>query len=583
MIPDEKVREVRERASILDVVSDYVGLKKAGANYLGLCPFHAEKTPSFTVNAAKGMFYCFGCGVGGDVVSFVMRMEGLAFPEALRSLARRVGVDMEERPLTPREMRLRDERETFFQLHEMATRFYEKILTDHPEGDRGRAYLVKRGVDDETARAYRLGFAPDTWDTLARFLKEKGVPLDSAEKAGLLRKRDSGGFYDGFRNRLLFPVTDIQGRPIGFGGRVLDDAMPKYLNSPESPVYHKSDVLFGLWMAKHAIREKGAAFIVEGYFDHLALFRAGFSNVVATCGTALTSGHVKALRRFADKAYLLFDGDNAGKKAVARSMDIFLEENFPASVVQLPDGEDPDSFIEKYGAESFSGIVADALPVFEHYFKALCRQSDISGVGGKIAVLDELAPRIKKISDGVERDLYVREVARFLGVEEIDVRRKLGKADHGRAVAPVRRERRGAGSTPEEMLLCLMGKYPEVVRMIADFGPDRIFREELLKVANGIIECSVEGDRIDWPRILDTIDVREERGRLAALFVEEGHLEGMDVRKAFEQCRRTLDRIALKEIKELTLELARTETDSDAYHALLRRIDALRERKSRLT
>jgi len=583
MIPDEIVREVRERAAILDVVSDYVGLKKAGANYLGLCPFHAEKTPSFTVNPVKGMFHCFGCGVGGDVVSFVMRMEGLPFPEALRALARRVGVEIEDRPLTTREKRFADERETLYQLHEIATRFYEKILLEDAAGERCRTYLKKRGVDGETARAYRLGFAPDAWDSLARYLEQKLVPLESAEKAGLLRLRERGGHYDGFRNRLLFPITDIQGRPIGFGGRVLDDTLPKYLNSPESPVYRKSDVLFGLGMAKHAIREKGTAFIVEGYFDHLALFRAGVRNVVATCGTALTAGHLKIVRRFADKVYLLFDGDSAGKKATVRSMDIFLEEHFPADVVPMPAGEDPDTYLEKYGVDSFSKVVADALPIFEFFFRDLCRQTDISGVGGKIAVIDELAPRLRKIADSVERDLYVREIARFLAVEEKDVRRKLGKGATESMILSGRRERQRSSSGPEEMLLCLMAKYPEIVRMIVDFGPELIFRQELLPVAERIISCVTADTRIDWSHILDAVDSREERSRLASLFVEEGHLEGVDVRKAFEQCRSALDRVALREIKGLTMELARSVPESDAYHDLLRRIDSLRARKSQLT
>lgn len=583
MIPDEIVREVRERAAILDVVSDYVGLKKAGANYLGLCPFHAEKTPSFTVNPVKGMFHCFGCGVGGDVVSFVMRMEGLAFPEALRMLARRVGVEIEERPLTAQEKRRADERESLYQLHEIATRFYEKILLEDAAGERCRTYLRKRGIDAEAVRTYRLGFAPDAWDSLARYLGRKDFPLEVAEKAGLLRQRERGGYYDGFRNRLLFPIADIQGRPIGFGGRVLDDALPKYLNSPESPIYRKSDVLFGLGMAKHAIREKGSAFIVEGYFDHLALYRSGFRNVVATCGTALTSGHLKTLRRFADSAYLLFDGDAAGKKATVRSLDLFLEEHYPAQVVQMPSGEDPDTFLEKFGADSLSGIVAEALPIFDFFFRDLCRETDISGVGGKIAVIDELAPRLRRIPDPVERDLYVREIARFLAVEEKDVRRKLGRGASGPTHLSAPRERHRSGSGPEEMLLCLMGTYPEIVTLIVDFGPELIFRRELLPVADRIIECVAAGNRIDWSYILDAVDSLEERSRLASLFVEEGHLEGVDVRKAFEQCRRALDRVALREIKELTVKLARTEPESETYHELLSRIDALRARKSQLT
>lgn len=583
MIPDEKVREVRERAAILDVVSDYVGLKKSGVNYLGLCPFHTEKTPSFNVNPVKGIYHCFGCGVGGDVVSFVMRMEGLSFPEAVKFLARRVGVVIPERPLTSTEKRLVDERELLHELHEVAARYYEKVLLKEPLGESCRRYLKQRGVDGETARLYRLGFAPDAWDTLARYLEEKKLPLEAAEKAGLIRRKERGGYYDGFRNRLLFPIADIHGRTIGFGGRVLDDSLPKYLNSPESSVYRKSEVLFGLNMAKQAIREKGEAFIVEGYFDHLALFRAGVRNVVATCGTALTTAHLKVLRRFAAKAYILFDADSAGKKATLRAMEIFLEENFPAHVVQMPAGEDPDTYLGKYGVSPFLDLVGGALPVFEFFFRDICRQADIGSVEGKMAVLGEVATRLGKITDEVERDLYIREIARYLAIEENDVRRKMGSSKFSSPSPSPVRERRKGNVGPEEMLLSLMGKYPDVARHVAEFGPESIFGPELLKVAESIIIHSAETDGIDWSRILDTVDSREERCRLASLLVLEEHIEEMDVGKAVEQCRRTLERIALREIKGLTVRLAQTEPETDAYFDLLKRLDTLRAKKSRLT
>lgn len=580
MIPDDKVREVRERASILEVISDYVGLKKSGVNYLGLCPFHSEKTPSFNVNPAKGIYHCFGCGVGGDVVSFIMRIEGMAFPEAVRFLARRVGVEIPERPLTPAEKRRADDRERYFELHEIAVSHYEKVLLEEKSGEAGRKYLQGRGVDREAARAYRLGFAPDSWDSLARYLDRKKVSLEDAEKIGLLRKRDRGGYYDGFRNRLLFPITDMQGRPIGFGGRVLDDSLPKYLNSPESPIYRKSEVLFGLGTAKHAIREKGEAFIVEGYFDHLALFRAGFRNVVATCGTALTESHLKLLKRFAGKALLLFDSDKAGKKATLRAMDIFMEGDFPASVVQMPPDEDPDTFLARFGVESFAKVVGEARPVFEFFFRDLCRQHEMGSVEGKVAILSELTPRLAKIADQVERDLYVREIARVLAIEENDVRRKMGRA----AVSLIpgkEKVKRVVGA--EEMLLSLMGKYTEIVRLIAEFGPERIFSPSLLPIAEDIVSRVVAGAPIDWSEILDRVVSGEERSRLAALLIEEDHLEEMDVRKAFDQCCRTLEKISLKEIRELRMRLAQTDPDSDEFQALLKRIDSLRARKSRMT
>jgi len=582
MIPDEIIREIRERAGILEIVSDYVALKKSGVNYLGLCPFHSEKTPSFNVNTVKGIYHCFGCGVGGDAISFVMRMEGLSFPEAVRFLARKTGVVIPERPIPAAEKRLRDEKEVLYEIHEVAGRFYENLLQEGESGATCRVYLEKRGVDLETARAYGLGFAPDSWDALTRFLERKKIPLAEAEKVGLVRSRERGGYYDGFRNRLLFPIKDIHGRIIGFGGRVLDDSLHKYLNSPESPIYHKSEVLFGLGMAKQAMRENGDVFIVEGYFDHLALFRYGVRNVVATCGTALTDAHLKLLRRFVAKVYLLFDADNAGKKATVRSMENFLQENFPARVVQMPSGEDPDTYLEKYGVDAFEHLVSAALPVFEFFFRDLCSQEDIGSVEGKMKVLEALAPRLCKIADAVEKDLYVREVARFLGIEEHDVRRKMGKEEH--SLPPIRavKEQRKVAAGAEEMLLSLMGKYPEVARQVAAFGPAQIFREEVLPVVENIIRHVADNKRIDWSELLDSVESAEEKRRLAALFIAEDHLEEMDVRKAFDQCRRTLDRIALLQIKELGLKLAQAEPESDSYHELLKRIDSLRAKKSLL-
>jgi DNA primase len=359
--------------------------------------------------------------------------------------------------------------------------------------------------------------------------------------------------------------------------------MPKYLNSPETAIYRKNEVLFGLSLAKQAIREKGVVFIVEGYFDHLALYRAGIRNVVATCGTALTVNHLKSVRRFAERAYLLFDADSAGKKATVRAMEIFLEEGFPAKVVRMPEGEDPDTFLGKCGVETFEAQVSAALPAFEFFFRDLCKQRDIATVQGKVSVIDELAPSLRKIADSVERDLYVREIARILSIEEGLIRRKLGTARSPEKELRPRQEHRRRGFGPEELLLSLMGKYPQVALQVREFGPERIFGPDFLPVAQGIISHIVKSDTVDWSQILDTVSSSEERHRLASLFVMEEHIEELDVQKAFEQCRRALDKIALQEIKQLTLRLAQVEPESEQYRDLLRRLDELRARKSRLT
>jgi DNA primase len=584
MISDDKVREVRSRAAILDIVSEYVRLKKTGVNFVGLCPFHNEKTPSFSVNPAKEIFHCFGCGVGGDVFGFIMRIEGLTFPEAIRLLATRVGVEIEDRPPTPEERRRADERESFYRITECAAQFYHKTLVEYKDGDPGRLYLAGRDVDLETAAVCRLGFAPDRWDAMTRHLEKMKLSLDMAEKLGIIRRKEKGGYYDIFRNRLLFTISDPQGRCIGFGGRVLDDTLPKYLNSPESAVYHKSEVLYGLHLAKQAIRDKGCVFIVEGYFDHLSLYRVGIENVVATCGTALTNAHVSLLKRHAEKIYTLFDADKAGMKATFRAMDLFLEEEISAHVVVLPCGEDPDSFMRKYGAEAFHDKVRSSVPIFEYFVRELCRQTDTGSVEGKVRVLQELAPRFAKMGNLLERDLYMREVSRIVGVEENILRNRFkpGGSPASADSHISRKEKRKSGTGAEEMLLSLMGKYPEVAEKVREFGVSQLFSENLIQVAENILSQTAAGSKIDWPMILDHVKSHEERNRLISLFVDDRHLEDIDAKKAFDQCRLALERTALREMKALVRELATEEPGSARYSDLLQKIDALRNMKSRL-
>lgn len=586
LIPDDKIREVRERASILDVVSDYVSLRKSGANYQGLCPFHGEKTPSFNVNPARGIFHCFGCGVGGNAITFVAKMEGLSFPEAVKFLAKRVGVEIEDRPVSAAEKRRQDEREELYGVVEMAVGLYREALERSEEGGVARRYLEGRGVDKATAEAYRLGFAPDRWDFLTRHLQHRSVSLELAEKLGLVRRRDGGGFYDTFRNRLLFTITDIHGRAIGFGGRVLDDSLPKYINSPESPIYHKSDVLFGVSLAKGTMRETGNAIVVEGYFDHLALYQAGVRNVVATCGTALTEGHIKLLKRYAGKVYTLFDADSAGRKATLRAMDLCLDAGFPAHVVELTAGEDPDSFIRKEGAEAFSNRLVKARPVLDYFLRQLVRDGETGTVDGKVKVVEELTPRLAKVTNAIERELYVREIARVLGIDVRSLARRIGGS--AAPVAPrddrnAARPRRQQGASPEEMLLSLMGRYPEVAERVRTHGPQRIFCPQFLPVAEAILDCLGSGNAVEWSEILDLVAAPEERGRLAAFLVNDEHLADVDVHKAFDQCRAALERNSLGGMKELARELAATDPDTPRYRELLAEIDALRNRKSQLS
>lgn len=585
IIPDEKVREVRERAPILQVVSEYMSLRKSGANYQGLCPFHGEKSPSFNVNPARGIFHCFGCGAGGNSFEFVMRMEGVSFPQAVRLLAKKYGVDIPERPLTRDEKRKMDEQEQAFHINELACEFYRRVLESDEAGASGRAYLQKRGVDRDTAAVYRMGFAPAGWDNLTKYLQRKGVAPADAEKLGLLRKREGkDGYYDTFRNRLLFTIADLHGRAIGFGGRVMDDSLPKYINSPESVVYRKSEVLFGVDLAKKGMREKGSAIVVEGYFDHLALYRAGFTNVVATCGTALTPPHVKLLRRYAERAYMLFDGDEAGRKATVRSMELFLEEGFPARVVEVPSGDDPDTFIGREGGEAFEPLLEKALPIFESFYRGLLKSIDVRTVEGKVAFVNEVSPRLQKIADPVERGLYEKEICRAVGIDRAMLLKKVGIPAAAPAVPKTQAHGKPSGRAgTEEVLLSLMAKYPEVVLRVRDEGADKLFSAGHLKVAEAMLAQAAEEGEPDLPLVLEQVESQEERRRLYSLFVEDAHLEDLDPIKAFEQCRQALERRDVKgDGKALARELATLDPDSPRYLEILAELEQLRNKKSKL-
>ncbi|HEX9778186.1 MAG TPA: DNA primase [Geopsychrobacteraceae bacterium] len=415
-IGDDKIHEVRERTDIVALISGYVALKRSGANHMGLCPFHAEKSPSFSVNAARQFFHCFGCGVGGDAFSFLMKMEGLAFPEAVRRLAERAGVELEERSLSPEEERRQQERERLFRVNEIAAGYFHRMLMDDPHGEAGRRYLKGRGYGRKGAADYQIGFAPDGWEGLTRHLEREGVNLQDARLLGLIRPGKEGrGDYDLFRNRLMFPIFTLAGRVVAFGGRVLDDSKPKYINSPESPIYHKGQVLFGLYQARQAMRQAGEAILVEGYFDQLALNRSGIPHAVATCGTALTQEHAKLLKRYVQRVLLLFDQDAAGRKATFKAMETLQGEGLPTAVIDLAAGEDPDSFLLREGVTLFRQRLTQARSTMELFIEETLAEAG-SSVEGKAGAAQTIAAKLALLPSEMEQDLYLKSLAAQTGI-----------------------------------------------------------------------------------------------------------------------------------------------------------------------
>jgi DNA primase len=438
---EDKIEELRNRADIVEVIGAHVRLRRAGRNFVGLCPFHSEKTPSFSVNAERGFFHCFGCGAGGTVFNFVMRTEGLSFPEAVESLARRYGVTL---PASGGEAGPgKSEREAALRANQVAAEFFAHVLWNTPEGAAAREYLVRRGVAAETARTFILGFAPDRQANLAGALERRGL-LKAAVGLGLVRQ-DGGGARDMFRGRLMFPIRDTQGRVIAFGGRVLDQRLPKYINSPESPLYSKARNLYGLCEARAAIAKSDRAIVVEGYLDAIAVWQAGFKETVASLGTALTVEQLRLLGRHTHNVLACFDGDEAGRKASLRALEVFLAAGMLGRGIFIPAGFDPDTFIQERGASAFGELVESAGLLVDYYIAEQAARAGAS-VDARSRAAGETAEVLRLVQDGFQFDLLARKAADALGVSEERLRAQARRATRG---APARsgdsEAARGAG------------------------------------------------------------------------------------------------------------------------------------------
>ncbi len=414
---EAKINEIKNLTNIVEVISDYLSLRKVGRNYVGLCPFHSENKASFTVSPEKQIYHCFGCGAGGNVFNFLMRYHNLSFPEVIKELARKHGVILPFRKKTVYEQQQDELRSRILNINRLAAEYYQETLDVDPRGTKARVYLNNRGISREAISEHRLGYARESWNDLRNFFQKKGISLDLVERAGLLISKEAGGYYDRFRDRIIFPIIDVYGEVVGFGGRVLDDSVPKYINSPETPIYHKGHSLYGLNVAKDFIRKEGCFLVVEGYFDLLALHTQGIKNVVSTLGTALTRDHIRRLKGYTSQGVIVFDSDQAGLNAALRSLSLFLEENVTAKILVLPQGLDPDNYIFQFGNESFKKVLKNASPLFEFFLDRVLKRFGVS-VEGKIGMLKELVPVLANIRNPLEQSVYVKKVAETLDVEE---------------------------------------------------------------------------------------------------------------------------------------------------------------------
>ncbi len=591
-IADEKIDEIRERTDIVEVVSSYLPLKRSGVNHQGLCPFHQEKSPSFNVNSARQIFHCFGCGVGGNVFSFLMRMEGLSFPDAVRRLGEKVGVEVEEEAVSPEELRRRDERERILRINEVANEFYQQLLLSDEEGALGRRYLRQRGYESETVRTFQLGFAPGGWESLAKHLIANKFSNEDSRKAGLVRAgKQERGDYDLFRNRLLFPIHDLQGRVVAFGGRVLDDSLPKYINSPETVVYHKGQTLYGLYQARDAMRHNGEALVVEGYFDVLALHRAGFAGAVATCGTALTADHARLLKRYADKVLLIFDEDAAGRQATFRAMDALLPVGLSVSVVAMPAGEDPDSLLKDKGEAGFRRCLDAARPVLEVFIEDQLRINDES-VEGRARAAEQALERIKRLPGDLERSLYLQRLAALTGLDvellKSKVRGSVSAPPQRRAPAPPAPLRKAVVETgqTQKYLLRLMLMDDQQRRLVRQEGTAELFIDEHFReLADYLLAREDDEGRLPGDLIDAALDADQQSLLTSLTFQEDGDWAD-NAEKIFTDCRRAVSHSVLKrrlkELGKLEEEAQHNNDDAALMECLRERMEINQKLKKKL-
>jgi DNA primase len=597
---DDKIEEVRSRADIVEIVGAHVRLRRAGRNFVGLCPFHNEKTPSFSVNAERGFFHCFGCGVGGSVFNFITRIEGLTFPEAVRSLAKKYGVTLPEHDVSGPGA---GEREAMLKASEVAAEFFAHVLWNTTDGAMARDYLKSRGISVETARAFMIGYAPSRPASLAKALEKRGL-RDAGVKVGLVRKDGNVAFgadaYDMFRGRVMFPIRDAQGRAIAFGGRVLDARLPKYINSPESPLYSKARTLYGLFEARQAISSSAAsgkdrAILVEGYFDVIALWQAGFKEAVAGCGTALTVEQLRVLSRYTKNVIACFDGDAAGRKASMRALEIFLQAGLLGRGIFIPSGFDPDTFVRERGEAAFADLTEKSELLVDYFLSEQAVEARGS-IAERARAAQRVAEVLKLVGDPFQFDLLARKAADLLSIGEEVLRKEARGA--GRSAPPSRfaRDARAnanpppaasaaaggdAGAKAEIGLIALALLHPELRNEIAQSGAEANFEE--IRLGSVLADLCRTDEAYtaleEW--VADRLTA-DEQGRVSELAVgptaDEVEDETQKVSNDLEKCRALVnDYVVALERRRRVRELGRLRQSAGDVSTAQAVIDLRRE------
>jgi DNA primase len=543
LIPEEFIDDLRNRVNIVDFIRDFIPLKRQGQNYVGLCPFHAEKTPSFVVSPHKQIFHCFGCGKGGNVYTFLMERGGLTFPEAVTHLANHCGISVPQTALSPEKVRQDSLRKKYYHINEMAAGFFQKMLYE-AKGKEAVAYLKQRGLDEQICKKFLLGYAPNSWDELSCFLLEKELII-----LGLAVQGQRGNVIDRFRNRLIFPITSPNGKIIGFGGRVLDDSLPKYLNSPETPLFSKGRQLYGLNQARGFIRNREEAILMEGYMDVIAAHQYGVTQAVGTLGTALTENQGRLLMRYTYNAVICFDADLAGQEATMRGLDILQQLGLKVSVMIMPEGQDPDEVIRKQGQAKFNKLITQAYPLFEYNLLKLMEKYNQDTISGKIQIIQELVPTLYKTQSPVKRQGYIQMLAERLSFSEnaiyAEIRKyqKKGAKSREPGGEEVQQKRKGiitAEEKAQRVLLRLVLEKPEFIAGVEKFGGKELFNNNLYKEIyqmNYLLRQA--GHNIKAEDLITYLENKEARRVLTELLLTDKLLQ--EGERIYQDCLTTLE------------------------------------------
>src|SRR5689334_15289047 len=573
--PQTFIDELKRQADIARVIQDYVQLKKKGANWMACCPFHKEKTPSFSVSPTKEIFYCFGCHKGGSVFNFVMEIERVAFPEAIRIVADKIGMPLPKMIDDSRFEARRQESDEIIQLNSWAMDWWQQQLESSKEARIARDYLVQRELTDETQKAFRLGYAPDSWDALSIYLRQKGATQQQIERSGLVVKKEEGsGSYDRFRGRLMFPILDVQGRAIAFGGRTLKGEDAKYINSPETVAYVKGRNLFGLNLTRDEIRRQGFAILVEGFLDLIVPYQFGVRNVVASLGTALTPDQVKLLSRFARKVVVNYDGDRPGVQAAKKAIEILLAEDLDVKVLVLPDNADPDEYIRKLGVTEYQRQRAQAQPHIQFVIDSALRDRNLHRPAEKAEAVEEVLPYIRAVKNGVQKREYLDMAMDALGIDRENVNTSTWRREMWQTVRHNRQlradsvqvlTRRTEATAAEQRLLGLLfadaNLRREVLPMLSEADYEDLATAPLFKA---LFELEREGAEIDFDALSSKTEGDEFAASMVPMVLMNSSLHGSNEHYGAAECVSTFRLMKVDQrIEELKRELMIAEREQD--------------------